>query len=191
MLLFLSCVHSVPPPPPPSVIVPPSMPSLAFRVEVKGEVHTWVWLDRAATRDLPVVWEDRISVCWIPEGQGSGWTRLGDCGALVSADGAWGLVGQQDAVALGMAERKASVLGGPVNSVWHAPCGMLRHEQSISRMRCGSQSWSLPSGAAQAVFDEPGRGLWLVLDTGPRLCVVSLGEQPEVKVCAPDPASSG
>ncbi|MFT5583639.1 MAG: hypothetical protein ACI9VR_001219 [Cognaticolwellia sp.] len=191
MFLFLSCVHPVPPLPPPAVLVPPSMPSLAFRVRSKDEVHTWVWLDRNATVVLPVVWEDRSPVCWIPAGQGSGWTRLGDCAAPVSADGAWGLVGQLDAVALGMAARKASARGGPVNSAWRAPCGMLLHEQKVSRMRCGTQLWSLPSGAAQAVFDEPGRGLWLILDTGPRLCVISLGEHAEVQVCAPDPAYSG
>ena len=124
-------------------------------------------------------------------GQGSGWTRLGDCAAPVSADGAWGLVGQLDAVALGMAVRNASARTGPVNSAWRAPCGTLLHEQKVSRMRCGTQIWDLPSGSAQAVFDEPGRGLWLILDAGPRLCVVSLGEQAEVQVCAPDPASAG
>jgi hypothetical protein len=58
-------------------------------------------------------------------------------------------------------------------------------------MRCGSESWSLPPGAAQAVFDKPEGGLWLILDAGPKLCVVSIAEQAEVQVCAPDPASSG
>ena len=191
MLLFLSCVHPIPPPPPPPAIVAPSLPTLAFRVRSKDEVHAWVWLDESAVEPLPVVWEDRSQMCWIPAGQGAGWTRLRDCAAPVSEQGAWGLVGHQDAVALGMASRRASVQKGPVNSAWRAPCGMLRHEQGLSQVRCGSQSWPLPSGTAQAAFHEPQAGLWLILDVGVSLCLVSLREEAEVQVCAPDPASSG
>ena len=191
MLLLLSCVHPIPPPAPVPVVVAPSLPSLAFRVRSQEEVHTWVWLDQPAVEPLPVVWEDRSSMCWIPVGQVAGWTRLMDCDAPVSEQGAWGMVGQQDAVALGMASRRASAKKGPVNSAWRAPCGTLRHEQALSRMRCGAQIWSLPSGSAQAVFDEPQGGLWLLLDVGPSLCMVSLSEQAEVQVCAPDPAWPG
>ena len=191
MLLLLSCVHPVPPPPPPVVIVAPSMPSVAFRVRSKEEVHTWVWLDRVAVDALPVVWEDRSAMCWVPPGQAAGWTHLDGCDAAVSEQGAWGLIGLQEATALGMAARRASSLRGPINSAWRAPCGMLRHEQAVAGMRCGSQSWSVPAGAAQAAFDEPQGGLWLILDVGPKLCVVSLAEEAEVQVCAPDPAFSG
>jgi hypothetical protein len=191
VLLFLSCVHPIPPPPPPAVLVAPSMPSLAFRVRSKEAVHTWVWLDEVALESLPVVWEDRSSMCWIPAGQGAGWTRLLDCAAPVSEQGAWGLVGLSEAVALGMAARRASTQLGPVNSAWRAPCGMLRHEQALSRLRCGDQIWSLPKGAAQAAFDEPRGGLWLIVDVGAQLCLVSLTDEAEVQVCAPDPAHSG
>ena len=58
-------------------------------------------------------------------------------------------------------------------------------------MRCGSQVWTLPPGSAQAAFDAPEGGLWLLLDRGAKLCWVSLSDKAEVQVCAPDPAHAG
>lgn len=171
--------------------VAPSLPSVGFRVRSGGEVHTWVWLDQAALAPLAVVWEDRSPMCWIPEGQGAGWRRLQGCEAPVSEDGAWAVIGPPDALALGMAARRASAQGGPVNSAWRAPCGPLRHEQALSRMRCGEQVWALPGGSAQAVFSEPDGPLWLILDRGPEICVLSLDETVTLGVCAPDPADAG
>lgn len=191
MLFFLACAHPIPPPPPPPVLVAPTVPSLGFRVRAAEGVRAWVWLDQPALVPVPVVWEDRSPICWIPPGQGAGWTRLPDCEAAVSEDGAWGMVGQADAVALGMASRRASALGGPVNSAWRAPCGALRHEQALSRVRCGEEVWSLPPGSAQAAFAEPSGTLWLILDRGPQICLVALNEEPSLGVCAPDPAHAG
>lgn len=101
------------------------------------------------------------------------------------------MVGPADAVALGMAARRASAPGGPVNSAWRASCGPLRHEQALSRMRCGEQIWSVPPGSAQAVFSEPEGPLWLILDQGSEICVHALGETVTLGVCAPDPADAG
>lgn len=185
MLLLLSCIHAAPPPPPPPA-PDPALPSVAYAVQGEEGGRTWVYLDHRAPRDLPLVFEGDLGPCEVPRGTPKGWSRVPDCGLEVGPEGAWGLVGLEDARGLPLAQRQ--MWGSGQRAHWEgAACGTLRADSSgrTLEVTCGTGRWSLPAGEAEALFELPA-GELLLVDRGPRLCWFLLGAGAAWQ-CVPDP----